>query len=148
MEFFVNWYLTNLSTCVQILIADSYWLLSGGLEAIATSRWSHLSGCFWLFCLKISGGGGDWMVLCDFINAFWVGSAEPVGMYKNLPHTCSHPREFVMESKFSCVWWSCSNVPVGVFTYRQKCQYWHFHLYCVKTKKFHCQNVTPCGNRT
>ena len=25
--------------------------------------------------------------------------------------------------------------PIGLFTYAQKCQLWHFRLYCVKTKK-------------
>ena len=36
----------------------------------------------------------------------------------------------------------------GFLTYAQKCQYWHFRLYCVKTKKIQWQNVTPSGNRT
>ena len=36
----------------------------------------------------------------------------------------------------------------GFFTYAQKCQYWHFCLYCVKTKKIQWQNVNPSGNRT
>ena len=30
----------------------------------------------------------------------------------------------------------------------RKCQYWHFRLYCMKTKKIQWQNITPSGNRT
>ena len=33
--------------------------------------------------------------------------------------------------------------PIGFFTNAQKCQYWHFRLYCIK--KNPVKNVTPVG---